>query len=598
MPKTPSLYVPDGFSALEAGVDSGRRPFFIGKNQVAFAGNCTFRDGLVKNRPPYNKITLSHSDDSAAVFGNSRFQGLGVYDPDQGDDFLVIALDGRFFRISIGSVGAVQEITPLQSDGVTLDSNPSNRFKTWFVQGENYLTAQDGQSTPLIFNGATMRRAGLNEIKTGTVGAYGMGRFWFGTPGGRGFRGYDLVGGPSGSPSVRRRDAVLKDTENTFLNEGGDFSVPNNAGPISAMRFVSVLDTSTGQGPLLVLTTNSVFSVNAPVDRTIWKDVTFPIQTISLVERGALSQDATVTVNGDVFYRSLDGLRSFIIAQRRFRQWGNTPMSAEMGRVFDFDSKPLLELGSAVLFDNRYLSTCSPASSDHGIYHRGLAVIDFDLISSMQQTFQPAWEGVWTGIKILQIVKATIQSEERCFAAVLNDDGGIEIWEILKEGIADNGTTRIPSYVESRALDFKSQDQLKDLKGGFLRAMELYDTVDFTLKWKPDQYPAFLDWVSWSECATVRDCTPAECIIKNLKPQFRPRMKFPEPPEGCDPITNRPYSHCYETQIRLGWTGAATIRSLAILASPRTETIHDDCLPIEPTCSELNVCATPDFQMT
>src|SRR6185295_16706260 len=93
-----------------------------------------------------------------------------------------------------------------------------------------------------------------------------------------------------------------------------------------------------------------------------------------------------VLVNTDAWYRSLDGIRSFIMAQRQFNSGpGNTPMSNEIDQFIDSDSEQWLEWGSAVLFDNRLLQTVSPQMTPNGVYHRGLAVLDFTLTSSMRQ---------------------------------------------------------------------------------------------------------------------------------------------------------------------------------------------------------------------
>src|ERR1041385_6903574 len=93
------------------------------------------------------------------------------------------------------------------------------------------------------------------------------------------------------------------------------------------MHPAAMTDTALGQGPMLVGTPNVVFTVNLPFDRTTWKNLAEALQTANPIV-GPVSQDSVINVNGDLWYRSLDGIRSYITAQRQFNgAWGNTPQS-------------------------------------------------------------------------------------------------------------------------------------------------------------------------------------------------------------------------------------------------------------------------------
>ena len=67
-------------------------------------------------------------------------------------------------------------------------------------------------------------------------------------------------------------------------------------------------------GELFLNSSNGAFSVNAPVDRTIWKNLTYPIQTVCLIDYGPTGPRNGASVNGDWWYRSVDGVRSFRVA--------------------------------------------------------------------------------------------------------------------------------------------------------------------------------------------------------------------------------------------------------------------------------------------
>ena len=111
--------------------------------------------------------------------------------------------------------------------------------------------------------------------------AYGKGRLWVAS--GSEYYGGDLV---YGDPAYGR-DSVIRFTENTFINEGGAFAV--SSGPITGLAFAANLDTSLGDGDLLVFTPTATYAFNAPVDRDIWKDLNYPIQRFALLNFGSFN---------------------------------------------------------------------------------------------------------------------------------------------------------------------------------------------------------------------------------------------------------------------------------------------------------------------
>jgi hypothetical protein len=153
---------------------------------------------------------------------------------------------GRIFAIDPSQNFVTREVS---ADD---DRNSNNRPVVTFEQAERWTVIQDGQNAPFLYNRAECRRASDNEVPTAQVGAYGNGRLWVGS--GSAYAAGDLVGSSSGNPDINRIDAVLKFTENDYLNEGGAFATPTNAGPITALTVMSALDTAVGEGDLIVFT--------------------------------------------------------------------------------------------------------------------------------------------------------------------------------------------------------------------------------------------------------------------------------------------------------------------------------------------------------
>lgn len=451
------------------------------------------------------------------------------------------------------------------------ETNPAHMTQAWMWQAEKWMIVQDGQSVPIFYNGATARRAGPNEIKPGKCGTYGMGRNWYALTDERSFRATDLVFGASGTAAEDYRDAVLKETENTFLNGGGDFTTPQNAGGIKGLRFIANLDTSLGQGPLMVCTPNQIFSVQAPLDRTQWQNLENPIQTIALIANGALGQKNTILVNGDLFFRAKDGIRSFKMARAEFGQWSNTPQSQEMNRVLERDDQWLLNYGSAILFDNRIIVTASPAFTNHGVYHRGTVALDLDLLGSMSQKLPPAYDGLETGLNVLQLVTGDFKAGQRAFAFHLTTGNKIELYEITKDEKFDNTDDPISWVIETRSFTFGSPFELKKLEGGDIWIDRLTGTGTFKVYYRSDQNPCWQFWQEWEECATYRDCEAIDPLtgcqtVLNFSEQFRPRMGLAQPNDDIEAVTGRPYRNGYEFQLRLEFTGFFRLKQVRLKA--------------------------------
>ncbi len=403
------------------------------------------------------------------------------------------------------------------------------------------------------------------QLPPGRVGCYGLSRNWMSLADGKQFVGGDIAGGSSGTQANNYRDAVLNITENLYLVGGGNFTVPGSVGTIQAMRFVAILDASLGQGPLQVFTNDRVFSCQAPVDRLTWQSVTNPILTESLICNGAKGQNSTVLVNGDTIFRSIDGIRSLILARRDFNTWGNVPISFEVIKTLATDDPGLLTYGSAVIFDNRLLMTVGTTQDSQGVYFRGMVALNFDPLSSIRGKAPSAWDGKWTGLNVLQLTVGEVLGVERAFAFVLNTAPGdkkIEFWEILKSynpflpaaqqpnaAIADNDGYQdfpITWEVVSPSLRFgvdKRDHKYMNLNNGEIWVGDLQGKVFFNVLYKPDQYWCWTPWHSWGSCQT-HDSTDS-------KPGFLPRMGFGTPSSiPCDPSSNRLMRNGFTFQVR------------------------------------------------
>lgn len=589
----------DGFATLEGGMDSGRAASLIGLNQVAFMVNATVRSGYPENRPGWFRHTLSGDDPN-----QGRWQGAYVYQGTDGKPYAIAVIEGEVIRFDPIS----NQVTNLSTlaGGLVMQFNAD---RVWMVQAENFLVIQDNLSRALIYDGALLRQSnpkffGGTEVPTGNAMEYNNGRLWVVLPDFRSFVAGDLAYSVTGNAAD-----VLGFTENEFLNGGGKFVMAANAGNITALKSVAVQDTTTGQGPLQVFTSDGAASINAPFDRTQWQDTQSPIVTVSILAPGPRGAYALTNVNGDIWYRANDGVRSFMIARRDHGTWVNTPLSREMERVLERDDEYLLDSVSAVRFKNRLLFTVSPyrvtdAGTPYGVAFRGLGVLDFASISSLKQKKEvadlpsPTWEGMWTGLQILQIVTGTYLGTDRCYIFALNAEKEIELWELSAANRFDNQSTAIEWRLETRAFGFADQGQfLKQLERVERWLDRVAGTVTLDVKWRPDSYWSWRDLDSGSVCATYGMCLFTGCEVpQTAQLQYRPRKMTQAPPlEGCEEATNKPFRNGFDFQLKLTVSGAARIRKIRIVATNVDEDTTGGCLGNETTCATERGCEDSPF---
>lgn len=534
-----------------------------------------------------------------------------------------IIIDSRTYAVSNRFLDQLLLTQTVGAGGTTLAGSPvldslgaqikqyeehSNAAEFIFLfQADIYMIICRNQFKTVFFDGSSARLAVVGEIPPCLFGVYGDGRIWVLLTDQQSYIGGDIFLGPSGSPSLGFRDAILKTTENDFLNEGGTFGTPSNAGRITAMRFLSIQDTNLGLGPLVIGTTNGIFTNNAPIDRTTWKNLTYPIQTISLQDYGPEGPRSCISANGDIWYRSKDGARSFIISRRNFPMPGNTPQSFEVSTIFNNDTDALLFFGSGMLFNNRLIFTVQPHRTTLGIEHGGLVTLNFDLVSSLRRQDQPAWESVWSGLNVMQLIKTRIDNTERGFAFVQHN-GDLALWELLTEDdgfydtsrtIADDQTTitrkAIEQVIVTRSDDCKEPDEQKNLYMGELYVDEVVDNVTIAVQFRPDQYALWTDWKTISICSNVTQCTitglgpDGTCTIwKPKKKGYAARMTLPQPQELCSQ-TGVPIRLGYEFQFKLSITGHCRFRKFRAHTKLVPNPMEGQCQG-EVTCKDITGC--------
>jgi hypothetical protein len=441
------------------------------------------------------------------------------------------------------------------------------------------INLTDGTTTPVS---APADILSVPELPAGRMGAYGMGCNAVSLTDGISYIIGDVVGSASGTPALNYRDAVLKVTQNTFLSGGGTFRLPGTGDIITAMVFPTIQDASLGQGALVIGTQFSMFSNQVPgTNPSTWDTLTFPIQTESLKDKGPQGQNSTILLNSDVFFRSSDGIASLVSARRDFFDWGNHPVSNEMVRVLNDDDQNLLNYGSMISFDNRLFCTAGPISTNNGVVHQSMVTLQLDLLSSLRTKQPPAWEGMWTGINIFQLIAGRVNGVKRAFAFTYNFNQQIlEIYELLPEistQVQDNSSSSIGWAFETPVAfgpSVKPMTDLIQLRDGEVYLSDIQGDVEVVVYWKPDYYPCWTVWREFDVCQSA-DATDSQ-------PGYRMRIGLGEPSvKPCEAGNNRPLRIGHFFQFRVEITGSCAFNGIKISAIPHPQ---QEFAPIE--CSK------------
>lgn len=329
------------------------------------------------------------------------------------------------------------------------------------------------------------------------------------------------TGGYVAKANTGEASDLLRFTEGTYLDEGGALQVPSFMGKITGLIFIPVQDIGTGQGDLLVFCETGVISLAVSVPRSQWKE-TAGFQRVALDQVGATSHESLATTNGDIFFRSIDGLRTYRNARAELNAFGQVPISAELNSVLPYDTLSMLTACSSVVFNNRLLFTASPKLDYTGvsvnedvtrpITFSTICALDFTTLSTVGAKRTASYDGLWKGLDVTRLVGGLVKLKPRAFALNVNyeTDATNELWEITEDAYADEPINSEPipitSILETRSFSLGSPVEVKKLIRADFWLGNLRGSTTFNVYWRPDEYPCWRTWHSFVRCAQVENC--------------------------------------------------------------------------------------------
>jgi len=573
----------EGFGGLLGGANAGVPPTILGDTYFWKGVNVSVRGGLLSTRPGFKKLL---SIPAAGVF-----RGAGVYRLNSGDSVVIAAGEDVVVQAMSGG-------EPATFSGVF----PGSVAQAHFVQADKYFVVQSGvvepyPQWPLILDGTErvdnlevlvfddvlngikkvgeLEQAESKRVPIGTVMAYGHGRLFVatnrvwnsgaltgGTPGWVKDLGYRFfVAGDIIQPDNAAE--ILAFIENEYVAEGGAFSLAAEMGFINGMACFRNSATGSGLGALIVFARDGLsgFAVNTP--RAQWKTV--DIGQVLFTGIGTDSPWTIVSLNDDLFFRSRDGgLRTVKYTTSQVAGASGSlscaPMSREMEYVLALDDGATRKWSSAAWVGNRVLVTTGGVVQPSGEVHfRGIVSLDTSPIGALQQSASPAYDGVWTGKNVLQVLRARVDDTDVPIVLAREDDGSIGVYQLAAAGHGEEISCR----VQTRAFSWGDQQTLKQVNSAEVWLRDLRGEVSVTAYWRPDGYPL------WLQMNTVRVRASESGLA-----QHRYRILL-APQQGMampgDPVTGLRLDRGTTFQFCLEWTGQATVEKCLFYAEDVVE---------------------------
>jgi hypothetical protein len=259
---------------------------------------------------------------------------------------------------------------------------------------------------------------------------------------------------------------------------------------------------------------------------------------------------------------------------RYFSQWGNTPISNNIDRALAFNDRALMRFSSGIEYGGRMYQTLLPEQRTQGVVSRGIGVLDFDPLSTLQEKTPPAWDGLWEGLDILQLFQGDFGGRDRAFAVILSRvDDSIEVWEITNDRRFDNVDTRVNWFVEFPAYTWGREFDLKRLDGGELWVDKLFGQVDMRIYYRQDANPCWQLWHVVRFCTARTTCETVDNPVCYPEEPLREGGKFPitlpvPPLPPCDTQNARPMNIGHQFQVKVEVSGWCRIRGLILYAIP------------------------------
>lgn len=222
--------------------------------------------------------------------------------------------------------------------------------------------------------------------------------------------------------------------------------------------------------------------------------------------------------------------------------------------------------GAYTVLPTGSLGTATKIPAPEPLTHQAIAVMDFHSTAFNAGKASSAWDGIWTGLNILQLVAGTFGGFNKAYMLVRTSDYLNELWEIDEARTMDQNEP-IAVIFESRCFSFSNPFELKKLFRADFWFSDIRGMVDVTVQWRSDYSPTWINWQTLSLCANIDNCEATDCdSIPNPKSSYSKRIKLPNPEAGCNATVESLTTQGFFFQIRVLWNGHARLEKFMLHA--------------------------------
>lgn len=553
----------DGQNSFLGGQDASKSPQLIPKDSYSAGINTNVSKGAITPRWSWGKKKLIFPDEVLPISGNrfvpyseifhsGRFQALIPYSIGV-NYYLIIVIAGVIFLVNRNTFEVT--IIPIQ-DGSSL--NETAPRLNWSNAGR-FLVIFDWPNFPVILEGITAKRADptLFEVPISVMGTYNQNRLFIANAGNE-FTGGD----PTGNLATLDAPVTFEEVEapaGLYLGQIFQLPTADINERITAMGFLQLTDTSTGIGPLIIGTRRAIYSFNTQTPRASWDAGNFGSL---FAQVGIAGPRSFVNVNSDIFFLSPDGyVRTASMSRDEQKKWSRVPLSREVQNWLKYWDKSLIPYGVLGYFNNKIFISANPYRTNaqstnripiHDVAYGGFVVIGLDNLATLRQGGNPAWDGLYTGVRPMDIVTC----DDRCFVMSKDADFSNELYEIDPSITYDTSEGKIRyvrSIIYTRELDCESDFQNKGVHSLDLNLSNIEGDFSINTEFRPTHTSRFVEWRKFNHVAPWRVCdVPDECDINGLEPHNLRDLTLGSPNEGetCDPVNQSLYNVFRRLQLK------------------------------------------------
>lgn len=557
------------------GVNSGLTPDRISKSEAANAINASFKGNSVQSRDKYIHIPITVTTSGAElgityqdIFDKGKFQGERRWV--QGSQSYIISVRGGIiFKVDLKR-GVAQVLRTFTDDRISKYARRVNMGPLG-----RYMAVHDWPNVPVIIDEGKARRAnyyavdadGLPspELPQSRLGVFLQDRYWLANV--SEFTAGDRVGVVSSAPlsfiEVLTQNAPYV---GQFFNLGYGF----NNEEITAMGYISSRNSqskiqATDYGPLYVATRESLHIYNAELPREQWQ-TTPNWGRLELKGVGIVGQRAHSIIGSDVLFQDIHGqIHSLTKNQNDVRSgWSTTIISREVEHWLHDCNKEFLDIGIITHHKDKVYIGAKPARKDisqyrgqteYDYYHQGIAVLELNNASTINEQAAPAWAGLWTGINPMEITSV----DNELYATSKDSDGFNRTYRIDENAEFDevfNTKKQVRSRIYTRGYDCEQPLRDKIEQSVELSMARVKQALKVLLYRKPLHLSKF---ALWNKFEFEPECQPVPCedgFAPGVAAGFKGIFFGDSIEKPCNNLTNEPGTVFRESQLLIDITGS------------------------------------------